>query len=94
MSNMSLSARKFQKSHTFVFWVIVLLFIFSLLGILKIWQLNKASVFNTSWRTNILLVSDPMVVVSVPKNQQEKIQFVNVPAHTLVRVPWGYGYYK
>ncbi len=91
---MKRTAHGISKSKPFVFWVLVLVCIFLLIGFLKIWQLKKASVFNTPWRTNILLLSDPFVVVSFPKNPQEKTLFIIVPNDLLMRVPWGYGYYN
>ena len=55
----------------------------------------KTSVFLTrSWRTNVVLKSDPPVIVSLPKNREDKIILLSLPADTYTKVPYGYGEYQ
>ena|SRR3989344_5256434 len=60
-----------------------------------LWQLYQTSVFFRSpWRTNLVLNTNPIVVVSLPKAAEDQMLIITLPENAFTDVPFGYGAYK
>ncbi len=83
---------KKQKSRKkfILMWVVILLLIF---GGFLFYQYQNSIFFTRKWRTNIALRTSPVVVISFPKSESDKLLFITMPDQVYVTVPYGYDSY-
>lgn len=61
----------------------------------KLFRLYESSLFlSRLWRTNIVLSTKPVVVVSLPRQADEHPIILTIPTDAYVSVPYGYGSYR
>lgn len=55
----------------------------------------KSSIFwQQKWRRTVVITSNPVMVVSVPASDEEKLVVITFPRDVYVEVPHGYGWYR
>lgn len=55
----------------------------------------KSSIFwSQKWRNTVVMTTDPVMVVSVPASDEEKLLVITLPRDVYVEVPHGYGWYR
>lgn len=75
-------------------FIVLLIFVVvsAMLGMLR---LSRQSIFfNKSWRTNIVINSDPLLLLSFSSDNNDSLIALTLPQSTFVEVPYGYGPYR
>lgn len=57
-------------------------------------QLNSAKLYGKTWRTAVLLRTQPLVLVVLPGQQEEMVRILTLPPDAYTTVPYGYGPYR
>lgn len=57
-------------------------------------QIETSVVLHRNWRVNVALQTNPIVVLSIPKDENDQLSFVTIPGNVSAKVPFGYGPYR
>lgn len=89
------AARKKKKPHKRkLIWVFLVCVILAVICI-KLLSWAKTSIFLfKNWRTNIVFYTQPLTLISFPRDADERTIIVTLPESLYVAVPYGYGDYR